>query len=79
MSWFLKLCQSVPTGFLCTEDAVSPGNYALHDLKLALSWVQNSIASFGGNPHDVTIFGESAGSTLSSLLVLSNETTGWQS
>lgn len=37
------------------------GNYGTLDLVLALEWVRNQIGAFGGDPGNVTIFGESAG------------------
>ncbi|XP_021184119.2 para-nitrobenzyl esterase [Helicoverpa armigera] len=63
-------------GFLClgTEDA--PGNAGMKDQVALLRWVQENIASFGGNPDDVTIGGSSAGGISVDLLMLSKAAAG---
>lgn len=46
-----------------------PANLAIRDMIFALKWVQENIASFGGNPKNVTVMGQSAGAThIGSLL-----------
>ncbi|HEY1766522.1 MAG TPA: carboxylesterase family protein [Terracidiphilus sp.] len=60
-------------GFLATPDleqeAGGAGNYGLMDMVAGLKWVHANIAKFGGDAGNVTIFGESAGSSAVSTLV----------
>lgn len=63
-------------GFFSTANRVSPGNYGIKDIKMALEWVQENIHSFGGNPKSVTLMGFSAGSAATHILALSKKTEG---
>jgi para-nitrobenzyl esterase len=54
-------------GFLALDGA--PDNRGLLDVLLALRWVQDTIARFGGDPGNVTVFGQSAGATLVGALL----------
>jgi para-nitrobenzyl esterase len=59
-----------------TADAQFDGNLALKDILLALRWVQRNIASFGGDPDRVTVFGESAGGGLVTTLLATPSAAG---
>ena len=67
-------------GFMCldalTKESGNSGNYALADQITSLKWVRDNIASFGGDPDNVTIMGQSAGAMSVQALCLSKEAKG---
>jgi para-nitrobenzyl esterase len=71
-----------PLGFLAhpelTRESVhkSSGNYALMDQIAALEWIHRNITSFGGDPKNVTIAGQSAGAMCVSMLMASPQAKG---
>jgi para-nitrobenzyl esterase len=70
-----------PFGFLAhpdlsRESGRGSGNYGLQDMIAGLEWVKANIAAFGGDPANVTIFGESAGGIAVSMLSASPAAKG---
>ena len=58
-------------GFLYLNSTEAPGNVGLFDQAIALQWIRNNIALFGGNPDNVTLFGNSAGAASVAMHLLS--------
>lgn len=69
-----------PFGFLAlpglATESGTTGNYGLLDQQAALRWVRANIGAFGGNPSNVTLFGESAGGHSVCMQVISPTAAG---
>ncbi|XP_026196101.1 bile salt-activated lipase-like [Anabas testudineus] len=63
-------------GFLSTGEPDLPGNYGLWDQQAAIAWVHRNIRAFGGDPNNITIFGESAGGASVSFQTLTPHNKG---
>lgn len=61
-------------GFIAVPGA--PTNLGLRDMLAALAWVRDNIAAFGGDPANVTVFGESGGAIATACLVASPLSAG---
>ena len=74
--WVSMNYRVTPYGFCSHPDLKDEsgkcGNYGLYDQMLAIEWVKNHIAEFGGDPERITLSGESAGG-MSVDLLLSTE------
>jgi len=58
-------------GFLYMDNEEAPGNQGLYDQTLAIQWIKDNIAAFGGDASSLTLFGESAGAGAVSVHLLS--------
>ena len=65
-----------PLGFLTQTKAGAGGMHGLADMVVALQWVQENAAAFGGDPGSVMVFGESAGGCATCTLSVSPAASG---
>lgn len=63
-------------GFMASGDASCKGNFGLKDQNMALQWIHDNIRVFSGNPHRVTIMGESAGAASVHYHMMSKRSDG---
>lgn len=64
-------------GFLCLDTEDVPGNAGMKDQVAALRWVRDNISCFGGDPNNITLFGESAGAASVSYHLISPMSKGF--
>ncbi|CAF3702545.1 unnamed protein product [Rotaria sp. Silwood1] len=62
-------------GFLATGNGSNDirGNYGILDQRLAIAWIKANIEAFGGDPNEITLFGQSAGAQSIALHYVTNE------
>ena len=63
-------------GFPSLQNSNVEENLGIWDQMLALKWIKNNIEDYGGNPSDITIFGQSAGGFSVNLLMLITQNKG---
>lgn len=64
-------------GFLSFDIDDCPGNMGLEDQLLAFKWVKANISEFGGDPDNITVFGESAGAVSVHCHIISPSSRGY--
>ncbi|XP_050507407.1 acetylcholinesterase-like [Diabrotica virgifera virgifera] len=63
-------------GFMSLGDTVAPGNNGIKDQILGLKWIKENIRNFGGDPDQITVWGQSAGAASVAYLLQTNQTKG---
>lgn len=78
LNYRLGMCGFLAHPLLTAENGgKGSGNYGLFDQLAALKWVKNNIAVFGGDPDNVTVFGQSAGAGSVQALISSPLAKGY--
>jgi neuroligin len=60
-----------PLGFLSTESTSAPGNFGLHDQRMAMKYVYENIENFNGDKQNITLIGHEAGAASVGIHILS--------